>query len=150
MSGCTSPAGPVIRVAEIGDVAGLSPLLDHLGYRVDAGTLTERFAAVSRRPDHRLLIAEAASGLVGFAHAFLRPAIEKPVEVVVQALVVDPACRGTGLGRRLMAGIEDWARGLDVGSVALYSRIDRSDAHAFYGRLGYRPAATAHLLRKTL
>ncbi|HZU90798.1 MAG TPA: GNAT family N-acetyltransferase, partial [Stellaceae bacterium] len=78
-----------------------------------------------------------------------RPAFDKPPEVVVQAIVVDAAGRGRGIGKSLMAAAEDWAAGRGYDSVSLYSRTARAAAHAFYAALGYEPVATSHLFRRT-
>jgi GNAT superfamily N-acetyltransferase len=46
--------------------------------------------------------------LVALCHVFARPALDKPPEAIVQALVVDQACRGEGVGRIMMAAAERW------------------------------------------
>jgi ribosomal protein S18 acetylase RimI-like enzyme len=79
-------------------------------------------------------------------HVFERPALDKGCEGVVQALVVDDAWRGRGIGEALMHEAEAWAAGRGLGTTALYTRVDRDRARAFYERIGYRLKATSHLL----
>jgi GNAT superfamily N-acetyltransferase len=69
---------------------------------------------------------------------------------VVQALVVDGRCRATGIGRQMMKFAEHWARERGLSSVSLASRIDRTDSHSFYTRLGYECIASSHIFRKDL
>ena len=50
----------------------------------------------------------------------------------------------------MMAAAETWAAERGFSSVALTSQIARKEAHAFYEALGYRVAATSHLMRKKI
>jgi len=79
-----------------------------------------------------------------------RPALDKPSEAVVQALVVDQTCRGEGVGRGMMAAAESWAMDRGYTSIALASEVGRFAAHAFYQHLGYQRVATSNLFRKNL
>jgi GNAT superfamily N-acetyltransferase len=87
---------------------------------------------------------------LGLLHAFFRPALDKPPEVVVQALVVDGAQRSKGVGEALMKVAEQWARENGSATVSLYSGARRADAHRFYERLGYARTGASNLMRKTL
>ena len=132
------------------DIAQSVPLLAQLGYELSAEELARRFAAVTANPDHSLVIAELAGRVVGLLHVFVRPAIESPREAVVQAIVVDLAHRRSGIGMALMAQAERWGREHECRMVMLSSNVARAPAHAFYAGLGYRIAATSHVLRKEL
>jgi GNAT superfamily N-acetyltransferase len=88
-------------------------------------------------------VAEREDTIVGVLHVFERPALEKDCEAVVQALVVDEPHRSAGVGEALMGEAEAWA---GLASMALYTRIDRDRARAFYERIGFRLKATSHLL----
>jgi ribosomal protein S18 acetylase RimI-like enzyme len=70
--------------------------------------------------------------------------------VVVQSLVVDNSARISGAGKLLMINVEDWARRKGIKRFVLHTRVDRDDARAFYERIGYRKAATAHLMTKSI
>jgi GNAT superfamily N-acetyltransferase len=52
--------------------------------------------------------------------------------------VVDEGARGLGLGARLLRTAEAEAVRLGCVEVELTSARDRTAAHAFYGRMGYR------------
>ena len=128
----------------------IQPLLRQLGYDLVFDDLVLRFGLVMKSPDHDALVCESKGKLVGFLHIYGRPALEKPAAVIVLAIVVDEEYCSAGIGSDLMAAAEQWAIERGYGSVALYTRADRDDAHAFYSRLGYRPEVTAHFLRKDL
>ena len=78
---------------------------------------------------HRIIVAEVEGKVVGVLHMFERPALEKPCEVMVQALVVDSEARSSGVGEALMREAEAWAQSRKLPSVSLYSR-DRPQARA--------------------
>lgn len=138
----------LLRAMTQGDLPSLEPLLVQLGYDIARDEVARRLAAVREAPGHVLEVAEDGERLVGFIHFYARAAIEKPPEVIVQALVVEAGLRGGGIGRKLMQRAEDWAVANGYASVALGTQTRRDDAHAFYERLGYRVAATSHLMRK--
>lgn len=125
-------------------------LLAQLGYAIAPKDLDRRIATIRQTDDHALWVACANDDIVGFLHIFARPALEKPPEAVVQAMVVEAACRHGGIGRQLMDKAEEWTRNRGFSSIALSSQINRSGAHAFYEKLGFQTAATSHLLRKEL
>jgi len=81
-------------------------------------------------------------------HLYVRPAFDKPPEVIVQAIVIDADSRNRGIGKTLMAAAEGWASERGYRSVALYSNVSRDDAHSFYNALGYRLVATSRLFRR--
>jgi GNAT superfamily N-acetyltransferase len=132
------------------DVPVVQSLLLQLGYDLAPDEVARRLAAVRDSPDHAVLAGESDGRVISLLHLYVRPALEKPPEVVVQALVVDATRRKSGIGKRMMAAAEDWAKERDLHSVALASHIARDEAHAFYAALGYERVATSHLLRKAL
>ena len=139
---------PLIREMKDSDTRQARSLMKQLGYDLDQAEFARRYRAVARDDRHILLVAERDAQVVALLHAYARPAIDKPPEAVVQALVVDATQRGKGVGAAMMRSAEAWARRRGFTSVALTSRVERSDAHAFYQGLGYRIAATSHLFRR--
>lgn len=132
------------------DIPASHDLLSQLGYPLDRKELQRRYDAVVGAADHALLVAEHDHRIIALCHVYARPALDKPPEAVVQALVVDQASRGSGVGRDMTAMVERWARAHGFTSVALYSSALRSEAHAFYKVVGYRLTATSHLFCKSL
>jgi GNAT superfamily N-acetyltransferase len=139
-----------ITIRELGDsdIEQARSLIKQLGYDLDRAEFLRRYEAVAADDGHVLMVADLESRLVALLHAYMRPAIDKPPEVVVQALVVDANERGKGIGEVMMRRAEAWARDKGFSSVSLSSHIRRADAHGFYQRLGYRIVATSHLFRK--
>jgi GNAT superfamily N-acetyltransferase len=132
------------------DITASHGLLSQLGYEMDVQEVRQRYDAVVQSEDHAVIVAEQDGYIVAFCHIYARPALDKPPEAVVQAMVVDHACRSGGVGKTMMAAAETWAAERGFRSVALASHVSRFEAHAFYKALGYQPAATSYLFRKAL
>ena len=132
------------------DIGAATMLLGQLGYAMPRAEAARRLEIVLRDGCHRVWVCEQDGRVAGLLHAFFRPALEKPPEVIVEALVVEASQRSKGIGERLMAEAESWARSYGSKSVSLYSGSARKDAHRFYARIGYARAATSELMRKQL
>jgi GNAT superfamily N-acetyltransferase len=140
----------VVRPIAEADIAAATGLLSQLGYPMSEAEAARRLALVLAAADHRVWVADESGHAVGLLHAFFRPALEKPPEVVVEALVIDVARRSQGIGEKLMQVVEAWARERGSTTVSLYSGAQRTDAHRFYERLGYVRGGPSHLMRKVL
>jgi GNAT superfamily N-acetyltransferase len=120
------------------DVPVSQVLLSQLGYQTDVQEVRRRYDAVVQSGDHALMVAEQGGRIIALCHTYARPALDKPPVAVVQALVVDQASRGSGVGKIMMTAAEKWAEDRGFTSVTLASHVSRSDAHAFFESIGYR------------
>jgi GNAT superfamily N-acetyltransferase len=128
-----------IRRAELSDASAIARLLGELGYPADPGAVAARLSALG--DGDRVLLAGDGGGLVALHRvpwlaeggAFAR----------VTALVVAHAERRRGVGRALLAAVEDVARGwgCDLVEVSSGRRPERHAAHAFYASAGYEETA---------
>jgi ribosomal protein S18 acetylase RimI-like enzyme len=70
----------------------------------------------------------------------------------IHDLAVTAECRGQGVGRRLLEGVEAKARALGCGKVTLEVREDNVSARGLYRRFGFEPGeghpATFSLTKK--
>jgi ribosomal protein S18 acetylase RimI-like enzyme len=133
----------ILRDARPADVSAVHRLIGQLADAPDEAAFRARFENVLATDGHRIIVAEVEGKVAGVLHMFERPALEKPCEAVVQALVVDSEARSSGVGEALMREAEAWAQSRELPSVSLYSRVDRTRAHALYERIGYRIKATS-------
>ena len=136
----------IVRDIQSSDIPAVRRLIGQLADAPDESEFRRRFERVAVTSGHRIIVAEVDREVVGILHVFERPALEKPCEAVVQALVVDRDRRGAGIGEALMREAEAWASRRNLASTALYTRIDRDKARAFYERIGYCLKATSHLM----
>jgi GNAT superfamily N-acetyltransferase len=137
-----------VRTIAESDIPAAAVLIGQLGYEMLRPELQRRLQAVLGEANHRVWVFDDGGEAVGLLHAFFRPALDKPLEVIVQALVIEASRRSQGVGEALMQVAETWAREKGCTSVALYSGMDRDRAHRFYERLGYEKKAASALLRK--
>ncbi|GAB3102160.1 N-acetyltransferase family protein [Isoptericola nanjingensis] len=97
------------------------------------------FEAVDASPNDELVVAELDGAVVGCMQLTFVPGISRngATRLLVEAVRVDAALRGQGLGRALMAHAHE--RGRERGCVLaqLTSDKQRPDAHRFYRSLGY-------------
>lgn len=62
-----------------------------------------------------------------------------PATAELKRMYVAPGVRGTGLGRRLVAALEDEARRLGVTRLVLETGVRQAAALALYRKLGFQP-----------
>ncbi len=122
-----------------------------LGYPATAGEVGARFAALCNRPDHFTRVAcNAERVVIGWVHAHFMDRLHVARYADVAGLVVDESARRQGAARALMQAVEDWARSHNLPRIRLRSGQQRTDAHAFYERIGYRHVTTPKAFEKTL
>jgi [ribosomal protein S18]-alanine N-acetyltransferase len=99
----------------------------------------ELMVAELSHPDNYYLVATQGqlSPVVGYAG--LRAPRQAGSQGDIQTLAVEPAHRGCGLGKMLLAALLDEARGLGVSDVFLEVRADNEPAMALYESFGFRP-----------
>jgi acetyltransferase len=101
-----------------------------------AGTLERLHSEAIADPARVVLVANDDGELVGMAHLDPSRAANASHRAEVQRVAVAAGVRGRGIGRRLMAALEEAA--LDRGLTLLWlTTHDGTDACAFYEALGY-------------
>jgi GNAT superfamily N-acetyltransferase len=141
----------VIRRAVPADAEQLAALSSELGYPVTADEMGRRLVALLGRDSDIVLVAELGPGqVVGWVHGSEQRLLESGRRCELLGLVVDANQRGRGVGRRLVDGVEEWARARGLEQMAVRSNVSRTESHPFYERLGYARVKTQHAYRKRL
>jgi hypothetical protein len=78
-----------IRTIAESDIHAATMLIGQPGYEIPRSELARRLTAVLAHADHRIWVYDDGGNAVGLLHAFFRPALDKPPEVIVQALVIE-------------------------------------------------------------
>jgi ribosomal protein S18 acetylase RimI-like enzyme len=125
-----------IRNVRATDLVGVSRLLGELGYPVTDDLVAERLASIG---DQRgaVFVAETGEVVVGWVHVCAAASLQYGQFAEVTGLVIAEDHRGAGIGGRLMAEAESWARNEGFPEVRLRSRSSRLRTHGFYRGLGY-------------
>lgn len=102
-----------------------------------------------------LFVAQAQSGaLAGFVEIGLRSHADgcDPAQPVgfLEGWYVEPACRRLGIGRRLIAAAEDWARAQGCREMASDTWIDHALSQRAHEALGYQVVDRCVHFRKAL
>ncbi len=115
----------------------------------DCTELSARLGDILRDPDAVIIVAILAGEVVGLAEAYLRRDEEHPARVArcyghLQSLMVVERARCGGIGARLVAAVERWARERGAAETRLDTWEFDAGPLPFYERLGF------HTLRRTL
>jgi GNAT superfamily N-acetyltransferase len=149
MNGCLAEESIVdVRPAAAHDAERIAALMIQLGYEVQARQLAAR---LERRSDRReIFVAVSNERILGWASVCTDEHFVTGFGAQLEGLVVDDRARSTGIGARLLAAAEAWARERGCAEMRVQSNVVRERAHIFYERCGYATIKTQHQLRKPL
>jgi N-acetylglutamate synthase-like GNAT family acetyltransferase len=128
---------PSVRDARNDDAEVIAALLVQLGYSWPPEVIAQRLAAFHAAGE-RALVAERAGEVIGVITLHATPVLHRATAVGrITTLVVREDARGGGAGRALVRAAEGVLRARGCSLVEVTSNKRRTDAHAFYRRLGY-------------
>jgi len=138
-----------IRPAQAGDAPRVRELMLQLGYDVGTSEIVERLGASG--PQFALWVAEdAEAGVIGWIAITLTVRFVGGLRTEIEGFVVDESARGRGVGARLLASAEQWAREHGSRMIRLQSNVVRERAHRFYETHGYRKLKAQFAIEKAL
>ncbi|MBD3884643.1 GNAT family N-acetyltransferase [Phormidium tenue FACHB-886] len=97
------------------------------------------FERMQHYPNYHLYVAESGGAMVGtFALLIMDNLLHlgRP-SAIVEAVAVDPACHGHGIGTAMMQFALEQCRHAHCYKMALSTNLKRKNAHAFYESLGF-------------
>jgi GNAT superfamily N-acetyltransferase len=140
-----------IRLAGAADAQRLTVLCGQLGYPASLKEVERHLAYIQQDDQQAIYVAGLPDGtVVGWIHVHRHQTLMHDPEAEIGGLVVDEACRGQGIGQRLLQQAEQWARERGYLAVCVRSNVIRKDAHRFYERLGYGTIKTQRVFRYVL
>jgi GNAT superfamily N-acetyltransferase len=141
---------PSIRSARPEDAPALAALCAQLGYPQSGEAVLENLVRLEGSAGHEVLVAVAGGVIVGWLHVREEWALESGGRAEIAGLVVDAERRNLGIGARLVAEADAWARARGHARLRVRSRVEREDAHRFYRRLGFQDTKVQAVLDKAL
>jgi GNAT superfamily N-acetyltransferase len=138
-----------IREAKKSDSVALAKLSVELGYPTTTEEMESRFDNVLSMPDNGIYVAELDS-IVGWIHVALIQTLESNAFVEICGIVVAESHRGSGIGTRLIAVAESWAREKKCYQLRVRTNILREKTRMFYRELGFQSKKTQEVFDKIL
>ena len=129
----------IARPATENDAASISALLHELGYSLGVADTQKNIARLSSSSGDTVLVAEAASAVVGVISFHVMPLFHVAGNLGrITSLVVSSQWQRHGVGRKLVQAAEDFAWSQGCLRIEVTSGDQREDAHKFYQNLGYQ------------
>jgi GNAT superfamily N-acetyltransferase len=127
-----------IRKAEAADSKELADLACQLGYPVDEAKVLRGIQKIAESDGEAVLVAaDEDNKVIAWTSLRIVETFYSRPTVEISGLVVDEDRRGQGIGKRLMAEAEAWARAAGHTRLRLRVNMTRKDALSFYERLGF-------------
>jgi PhnO protein len=138
----------IIRPLTSADAVEAARLSGELGYPVPVETMRVRLDDLGSRRDHALFAAYQGARMLGWIHVADVRHLQAEPRAEIGGLVVTADSRSLGIGARLVARAEEWAREHDLPGMLVRSQVMREDAHRFYLREGYSRTKTSAVFSK--
>jgi GNAT superfamily N-acetyltransferase len=127
-----------VRAAIARDAGAIAELMTMLGYPASEREMEERLGRLLAVGDAAVFVAEADGEVAGVVALSLIHVLERDrPSCRLTALAVRPESRRTGIGRALVAAVEEEARRRDCFRVEITVRPERHEAHALYAACGF-------------
>ena len=140
-----------VRAARPEDIGQLARLCGQLGSPETAQALMQRLQANEDSGDNAVYVASLPDGqVIGRVQVCARRLLLTDRLAEIEVLVVDKQHRRRGVGQRLMAQAEDWARSQGYEGMRVRANVLRPEANEFYPALGYENYMTSRVYRKGL
>ncbi len=117
------------------DIAGLNR--NDLGYEYSVQETKEKLNKVLSSVKDKVFVAVLGDVVVGYVHANDYDVLYAPHMKNIMGIAVSGELRRCGIGKALLASVEEWAKGCGAAGVRLVSGAGRTEAHEFYRRCGY-------------
>ena len=127
----------IIRTVKKSDAKRIASLSVQLEHSMSESEAKERLAVILKNKTQALFVAQDKSEVLGYVSVSANYELLNGVQCRIGGLVVDAQARGRGLGTKLMAKAEEWAKSKGSKTMKLNSNVTRVDAHRFYEKIGY-------------
>lgn len=130
--------GMVTRRAEISDARELARLFTELGHPATEDDIRDCWTVWLASGNVGIVVDGPDGELVAAATLHETIVLHRKKRIGrISALVVDARHRNKGIGRAMVEAAEQMLRDSGCGMIEITSNMRRTEAHAFYARLGY-------------
>lgn len=127
-----------IRKAQVEDAKRLHEINNTaFGYYYPEDKTRKKLGEILERETDCILVACKEGTVVGYIHGADYECIYSDSLKNIMAIAVEESYQGLGIGKRLLEGIEAWAKEDGCEGVRLVSGFNREKAHGFYQHCGY-------------
>ncbi|MHC4123782.1 MAG: GNAT family N-acetyltransferase [Planctomycetota bacterium] len=127
-----------IRMTQPDDAPAIATLLAELGYPTPLEAVSSRLAELGQSKDHAFFVADTEEGeTVAWLHVFARRLVISHPLAEVGGVVVSKRHRRQGIGNRMIAATEKWAKDNGLFDLIVRSDTRREKAHDFYPSIGF-------------
>jgi ribosomal protein S18 acetylase RimI-like enzyme len=128
-----------VRAVEATDFEALADLMTQLGYETRASEMQMRMEPILANKNYATFVGISdgkVCGMIGTLTCYTYEHNSPSARIL--ALVVSEKMRGRGVGEALIAAAEKNLAQRNIKRVAVNARFERTRAHEFYQKLGYR------------
>lgn len=144
----------IVRPVREADFPAWAAMRHRLWDDFDPAQLEAELAGLETlRTPFAILVAEAGSGLVGFAEVAVRSVAEGAPPgptAYLEGIWVDPDHRRRGIARALLAAAEDWARQRGLAHLGSDALLDNALSHRWHRAAGFAEVERLVVFGKTL
>ncbi len=140
----------IIRQIVASDAAEVAGLTEELGHPVPAQVVRRRIDELGSSTARIVYVACLAGEPVGWIEMSETHHLSVGARAEIGGLVVASRLRSHGIGHRLIARGEEWAKQRGLARVLVRSASQRERAHLFYLREGYVRTKTSAVFTKEL
>lgn len=130
----------IIRNATTKDAEILAELILQLGYTIKQEEILQRIQTYLTKKDYRIYVATINNTVIGMISLIFCDYLHRTDRfATVSALIIEEQHRQTGIGKKLLAFVEQEAKLNECISIELKSSLQRikDGTHEFYKRQGY-------------
>lgn len=139
----------IIRSATTADYIAIQALnSNELGYDFPTQLTARQLVKVLADDDQEVFVAELDGEVIGYIHAANYDALYTGHMKNIMSLAVSTTHKRLGVGKALLARVEEWAKETGAVGVRLNSSNYRTAAHRFYEACGYEETKTQKNFRK--
>ena len=139
------------RKPSLQDAKIIAELATELGYSTTEQQCLARLKALLQSSEHKVIVAcDALNIVVGWAHIYLTYSLESDPFAEIGGLIVSADYRKNGIGSMLLKAAEEWVLKSGTKKLRVRSRLERSDAPAFYKSRGFEQTKQQNVFDKLL